>query len=292
MESRLSIVPGVENSPPDFLLTLPDETTSLPLCKIAAAQFGRLSGIKPSVYREFARDERLTAQMVHHSLQHPDRGGDVIVCVTSKQIVNIFLAGKPYMGLVNSLEHCLQSQHVEWIDFQQLGDGSVEAVLIGGKQPDPTKPGIYMLHAGRPLVAPCVALHDWSLLIGKPRGPKKKKSGYDAGMSESLMNNGNVALGESQTLVRLVTEQIPQPTTFLSRMSLMFGFSGQASQVMLAGAAQALPPGSNYYEVVRYVASLAMADRSTPDRRYQFFAHYVFAEPQSGSICLACGLPK
>lgn len=298
LEQGLEIVPPPDDKgPPDFLLRLDGWDGHRPLTKTAAAQFGRLSGVRPAIYKEFVKDGGLTAQMIHYSMNRPDRGGAVYVASTNDSVVGFYNAEKPFLGAKSSYDLLATTPGVCYVDAFFNPDGVWEFVVTLGDLSKSVTPGLYMAHGGRPVVGIYSILHDRSAVLGPVKPPKKRKSkeACESAASEFIASRGNEAIGEGEAIYNLAGRVIENPVRFLSRLSLMDGFSSQASDQMVSGASEAFrrDDGSkpSHYDAVRYVASLAdNNEKQTLDRRFQLFAHYVAF--RGATCCTSCGLPE
>ena len=298
VEKNLTIVAPAERGLPDFYLTVPGHGRGkgLPMTRTAARQFGTLSGVKPGLYREFSHDSGLTEKMVEYSMGQRDVG-EVVVGHTGEQIVGVYAANKPYFGLVETFEHLQTAPGLAYAEFRITPEGVFEYIVIGGRDKDSVRPGLYLAHGGRPVIAPFSMLHDFSSVLGNPKPPKRKKNkpACLTLLDQFVAAQMNSAIGEAEHIARLVGHTMDDPARFLSRLSTLEGFSSQAADTMLSGAVASLVAGSNQYEVTRYVAGLATATSSEGqqpkvDRRYQRFAHSV--AHKGAGMCAHCGLPQ
>lgn len=295
IESGLSIIPPPEGKgPPEFFLTLDGWPGHRPIAKSAMTQLGNLSGVKPSIYKEFASNESLTSQMIHYSMNRPERGGAVYVASTKDLVVGFYNAEKPYLGAKASYDLLVTTPGVQFADALVYPDGHWEFLAVFGDLTQPVTSGLFMQHAGRPVVGIYTVLHDRSAVLGPMRAPKKRKSkeAMEKLAADFIAARGNEAIGEADAIYKLVERTVDEPVRFLSRLSLMDGFSAQASDQMVTGAAEAFGSDKpNHYEVVRYVASLAEHnEKQVLDRRFQLFAHYVAF--RGATCCTSCGLPE
>lgn len=292
LEQGLSLVPGADEGPPELYLRVNGRKEHLPLSRIAAGQFGRLTGVRSSTYQEFVENDKLTNNMVRHSFSRPSRGGSVYVLHTKDQIIGVHLAEKPFVD-----------PHQAWTALKAATDCQFGAMFITPhgafeffvSQGDPTASvmhGLYMLHDGRPKVGVHLSLHDRSNLVGTLKGAKvRKDQGKCETALESLISEKeNEARGETEFVYNLAQDAVPDPARFLSRLSLLSNFSAQSSNHMLSGVADQLVVNSSHYDVVRYVANLATGGAPVSDRRYQMFAHFVAT--RGATVCRNCGYPQ
>lgn len=294
VQKNLTIVAPAERGLPDFYMTVPGHGRGkgLPMTRTAARQFGSLSGVKPGLYREFSHDKNLTEQMVEYSMSQRDVG-EVMVCHTAEQVVGVYAAEKPYFGVVETFDRLITAPGLAYAEFRMTPEGVFEYVVIGGKDGDTTRPGLYLANAGRPVVAPFTLLHDLSGVLGIGKPPKRKKNKPAClGLLEQFVNaKMTEALNEADHVKRLAGHKLPDPARFLSRLSALEGFSTQAADTMLTGAVASLVTGSNQYDVARYVAGLAVDEKlKKVDRRFQRFAHSVAYK--GAGMCAHCGLPQ
>lgn len=290
LENNLSLIPpGDGKGPPDFYMEVMGN--HLPLTKVATSQFGRLSGVKPSIYREFQSDQTLTAKMIHHSMNKADRGGKVYVAHTAEQIVGFYSFEKSFLGLETSFGVLRSVPGFEYGEMYALPDGTFEFTAILGDLTQSVTPGLFMAHGGRPAFGVYSVLHDRSCVLGPLKAAKKKKTNEasESAAADFVAGRANEAFGESDRIYKLAKKTIPDPVKFISRLSLMNGFSVQASDKAIQGAAGALAPNSSHYDVVRYVASIATGEKIV-DRRFQQFAHYIGF--RGADVCNHCGLPE
>lgn len=293
LEDVLQIIPGEEGDPPDFFLTV--NGMALPLTKLATQQLGRVTGIKPGVYRDFMRNPSLTSQMVTCQLNLPkmQKMGTVGVACTRENIIGVYPGDKPYVGLMDCWQVMRAAIPSQYASFLTTPEGGFEFLIFSGQDGDSIRPGVYMTFNGRPMVSLMFSLHDWSLVLGPPKASKKRKTkeACESALDELIGARHNESLGEVSHMLALGGKEVIDPTKFLSRLSLQDSFSSQAANKLIAAAAETFrDQGANAYEVTRFVAAQALASSSVADRRYQRFAHFVAFK--STSVCSACGLPS
>lgn len=292
LEAALSIVPAEGKAPPDIYLSLDGGQSHLPLTKIAAAKFGSLSGVKPSIYKEFARNGSLTASMVHHSMNQPDRAGKIYVASTREAVLGFYPADKPHVGLMDAWHYLKSIVNGEHGSVYAAKNGAYEISVVMNDPTDSVRPGVVLCHDGRTKVAVFTTLHDYSAVCStfKVSKRRKTKDGCDRALEELVGIRVNEAIGESDFIYSLVNTRVVDPVRFISRLSLMNGFSAQAAEKVVSGVPEALEPNATLYDVVRYVAGFATRDGVMVDRRYQTFAHYVGF--RGSSLCATCALPN
>lgn len=293
LEQALSIVPPPDDKgPPEFYLSLDGGATYKPLTKIAAAQFGRLSGVRPAIYKEFVKDLSLTASMVHYSMNKPDRGGHVYVAHTTDWIVGVYNSEKPFIGVKDAYDILMTAPNIQYADLFFADDGAFEVTAIQGDLTQSVTPGLFMAHGGRPMFGSYTTLHDRGAILSPVKAPKKRKAkeACENAAAELVASRSNEAIGEADFVHNLAGQQVTDPVKFLSRLALMSSFSSQAADRVVTNVAEALSPNPTMYDTVRYVAGLAAGTTEMLDRRYQSFAHYIAF--RGASVCTQCGLPQ
>jgi len=290
LEHGLSIVSPVDDKgPPDFFLTLPGWTNNLPLSRLAAGQFGRLSGVKPGIYKEFVRNAPLTAQMIHYSMSRSDRGGSAYVAYTPHQVVGVYSSEKPFLGLKTAYDILFTAPGVRFGDMFINSEGTFEFVAVQGDLTSSTTPGLYMLHGGRPTFGTLVVLHDHSYVISPLKAAKQRKSreACQIAAARFVEAKTNEAMGEARQIYSLASQSVSDVQRFLSRMALGNKFSTQSMEHLLKGSAErfnSLTP--SLYEVVHFVASLA-SDGGVESRRFQSLAYTLAFH--GCRVCTSCG---
>jgi len=294
LEAGLSMVAsGDDKGPPDFYLSLDQMQTHRPLTKIATSQFGRLSGVRPAIYKEFIKNPSLTNDMIRYSMARPERGGHAYVAHTTDAIVGIYPSEKPYLGLKDSFDILQAAPGLTFIDTVWCEDGTFEFVAILGDMTASVTPGLLLRHGGRPMFGTYLSMHDQSAMLSELKAPKKRKAkeACETAAHELVANRANEAIGEADSVYNLASVPVTDPAKFLSRLSLMHGFSSQAAEKMLNSATEGLIANPSHYEVARFVASLAaVGETALTDRRFQTFSHYVAF--RGASVCTQCGLPQ
>ena len=291
LEGSLTIVaPPEDKGSPELYFSLTSK--ALPLTRAAASQFGRISGIRPSLYREFYRDSALTARMVRCSLNHEARsGGQVIVMHTPDKILGFLSCEKPHVGMKTAFDLLKTVPGGKYADFQITPEGVAEFVVTTGGDQQSVKPGVYMQYVGRPIFGKHLTLHDFSGVVSAPKPPKKTKKGsLENAITKMVETVTNDAIEKSQYVYNLYQTPIPDPARFLTRLCMLEKFSSQAAESVTSGAMAALPAGTNHYDVVRFVAGLAKGEKKKEiDRRYQLLAYQ--AALRGSGVCAGCGLP-
>ena len=292
LEENLSLVaPGDSSGPPDFYLSLTGGTDSIPLTPIAASQFGRLSGVKPSIYKEFVRDTSLTARMVHYSMNKPGRGGHVFVCHTDSQVVNIFSSDKSFIGFQDVFDMLVSVPNTQFADCWFHPKGIFEVLVLQGDLTQSVTPGVFLSYNGRPTMTACALLHDKSVVLPCLRAPRKKK--FKEGYEKSILDFVEYLSVDADNLVTqlmsLVHVPLADPVTLIRRQADLFGFSKQAYQTLSESVQkEASLQRLSGYDVVRSVAALAGQDGDI-DRRFQFLAGFLMFH--LNNICSVCGMP-
>lgn len=293
LEDGLSIIPSEGKAPPEFYLHLDGWSHHLPLTKIAAAKFGTISGVKPSIYKEFAKNQTLTGQMIHHSMNKPDRGGKVWVAYTDGMILGFYPAEKPHIGLMDSWYLIRSVGGAEHATAYFTQKGTFEIAVVMNDPTESVRPGIMLCHDGRPKIALYTTLHDHSAVLGKFKASKNRKTreSCDRALEELAVNRANEAVGEAQFIYNLAGTSVRDPARFISRLALMDKVSAEASNKIVSGVTDQMQIDTSLYDLTRYVAGFATReDSNLIERRYQEFAHFVAF--RGASICETCALPN
>lgn len=213
--------------------------------------------------------------------------------VTKDSVISVHQRDKPFLTLEESYSQADAGSHAKYGEGWFLADGAFECSFVWGNDKDSIKPGMFFRYDGKPLIGPLLVTHDWGVLVGEAKPPRKKKhTGFEESYPAHIQNTVARATGLAERALDLVNHTVTDPVKMLSRAASMFGFSAQASDKMITGAAMSLPADSSHYDVVRYVAGLATTGNPNefPDRRYQKFA-YALAT-RSHAMCKKCGLPQ